>query len=80
MEDIAMLTIKELLPLLRFGPHGEEDSCEKLCVAADGITTPISTDNQLDIAAYGDFIVNYLFVDKYGLEIGIKTEFCKAGA
>lgn len=32
------------------------------------------------MAAYGDFIVDYIYVDKYGVEIAIKAEFCKAGA
>lgn len=75
-----MLTIKELLPLFQFGPNEEEDRCEKLCVSANGLTTDINPSNQLDIAAYGDFIVDYIYVDKYGVEIAIKAEFCKAGA
>mgnify|MGYP004512184743 FL=1 len=75
-----MLTIKELLPLFQFGPNEEEDRCEKFCVSANGLTTDINPSNQLDIAAYGDFIVDYIYVDKYGVEIAIKAEFCKAGA
>ena len=72
-----MLTIKELLPLFQFGPNEEDDRCEKFCVSANGLTTNI---NPRDIAAYGDFIVDYIYVDKYGVEIAIKAEFCKAGA
>lgn len=75
-----MLTIKELLPLFQLGPHDEDDRCEKLCVSANGLTTNISPNNPLDMAAYGDFIVDYIYVDKYGVEIAIKAEFCKAGA
>lgn len=75
-----MLTIKELLPLFQLGPHDEDDRCEKFCVSANGLTTDINPSNQLDIAAYGDFIVDYIYVDKYGVEIAIKAEFCKAGA
>ena len=75
-----MLTIKELLPLFQLGPHDEDDRCEKLCVSANGLTTDINPRNQLDIAAYGDFIVDYIYVDKSGVEIAIKAEFCKAGA
>lgn len=75
-----MLTIKELLPLFQLGPHDEEDRCEKLCVSANGHITDISPNNPLDMAAYGDFIVDYIYIDKYGAEIAIKAEFCKAGA
>ena len=74
-----MLTIKELLPLFQLGPN-DDDRCEKLCVSANGLTTNINPNNKLDIAAYGDFIVDYIYVDKYGVEIAIKAEFCKAGA
>lgn len=75
-----MLTIKELLPLFQLGPHDEEDRCEKLCVSANGHITDISPNNPLDMAAYGDFIVDYIYIDKYGAEIAIKADFCKAGA
>ena len=75
-----MLTIKELLPLFQLGPNDEDDRCEKLCVSANGLTTNINPINNLDIADYGDFIVDYIYVDKYGVEIAIKAEFCKAGA
>ena len=75
-----MLTIKELLPLFQLVPNDEDDRCEKLCVSANGLTTNINPNNKLDIAAYGDFIVDYIYVDKYGVEIAIKAEFCKAGA
>ena len=49
-------------------------------MSANGLTTNINPNNKLDIAAYGDFIVDYIYVDKYGVEIAIKAEFCKAGA
>ncbi len=75
-----MLTIKELLPLFQLGPHDEDDRCEKLCVSANGHIADISPNNPLDMAAYGDFIVDYIYIDKYGAEIAIKAEFCKAGA
>lgn len=75
-----MLTIKELLPLFQFGPNEEEDRCEKFCVSANGLTTDINPSNQLDMAANGDFIVDYIYIDKYGAEIAIKADFCKAGA
>lgn len=75
-----MLTIKELLPLFQLGPHDEEDRCEKLCVSANGHITDISPNNPLDMDAYGDFIVDYIYIDKYGAEIAIKADFCKAGA
>ena len=75
-----MLTIKELLPLFQLGPNDEDDRCEKLCVSANGLTTNINPNNKLDKAAYGDFIVDYINVDKYGVEIAIISEFCKAGA
>ena len=75
-----MLTIKELLPLFQLGPHDEEDRCEKLCVSANGHITDISPNNPLDMAAYGDFIVDCIYIDKYGAEIAIKADFCKAGA
>lgn len=75
-----MLTIKELLPLFQFCPNDEDDRCEKLCVSANGHITDISPNNPLDMAAYGDFIVDYIYIDKYGAEIAIKADFCKAGA
>ena len=75
-----MLTIKELLPLFQFGPNEEDDRCEKFCVSANGHITDISPTNPLDMAAYGDFVVDYIYIDKYGAEIAIKAEFCKAGA
>ena len=75
-----MLTSKELLPLFQFGTHDEDDRCEKLCVSANGHITDISPNNPLDMAAYGDFIVDYIYIDKYGAEIAIKADFCKAGA
>ena len=75
-----MLTIKELLPLFQFGSHDEDDRCEKLCVSANGHITDISPNNPLDMAAYGDFIVDYIYFDKYGAEIAIKADFRKAGA
>lgn len=74
-----MLTIKELLPLFQLGPNDEDDRCEKLCVSANGHITDISPNNPLDMAAYGDFIVDYIYIDKYGAEIAIKADFCKAG-
>ena len=75
-----MLTIKELLPLFQLGLNDEDDRCEKLCVSANGHITNISPNNPLDMAAYGDFIVDYIYIDKYGAEIAIKADFCKAGA
>lgn len=76
-----MLTIKELLPLLYFGDCVEtEHEIPKLSVTSNGLGAPIDLENEINMAAFGDFIISRIHVDKYGVEIAIKTEFCKAGA
>lgn len=77
-----MLTVKDIVSILQFGEFDDKYGKEvpRLTVSADGLATHINPENKLDMAAYGDFIVDYIYIDKYGAEIAIKADFCKAGA
>lgn len=73
-----MLTVKDIVSLLEveYPEHTERT----LTVAADGLVAPINRENRLAMAAYGNFIVDRIHVDELGVELAVKTEFCKAGA
>lgn len=57
--------------------------CETVTVACNGMARELDTNDQLMLAAYGDFIVQSASVCVVGgkpmCEISVKTALCKAG-
>ena len=68
------MKISELLSVLE---------CETVTVACNGMAREMDTNDQLMLAAYGDFIVQNATVcvvnGKPVCEVSVKTSFCKAG-
>lgn len=69
------MTIKELVTVIR---------CNKISVNFDGFTNELHPEDQLQMDAYGDFIVetaNIVAVaDEAYCEISVKTSFARKGA
>lgn len=55
-----MLTVKDIVSILQFGEFDDKYGKEvpRLTVSADGLATHINPENKLEMAAYGDFIID----------------------
>ena len=81
-----MLTVKDIVSILQFGEFDDKYGKEvpRLTVSADGLATHINPENnpenKLEMAAYGDFIVDRIHVDELGVDLCVKSSLCTAGA
>lgn len=68
------MTIRDLVTVIR---------CNKIFVNFDGFKNELHPEDQLQIAAYGDFIVDradmYAVEDQTTCEITVKTSFLRKG-
>lgn len=76
-----MLTVKDIVSLLQFGEFSDKYGNEvpRLTVSADGLATHINPENKLEMAAYGDFIIDRIHVDELGVDLCVKSSLCTAG-
>ena len=69
------MTIRDLVTVIR---------CNKIFVNFDGFKNEIHPEDQLQMAAYGDFIVDsaniFSVADETFCEISVKTSFARKGA
>lgn len=75
-----MITVKDILGLLQFSDVDEDTHAPYITVSLDGAAKQICPDDKLDLAAYGDFAVDALYVYKAGADIMIKQTIVRAGA
>ena len=77
-----MLTVKDIVSILQFGEFDDKYGKEvpRLTVSADGLAPHINPENKLEMAAYGDFIIDRIHVDELGVELCVKSSLCTAGA
>ena len=69
------MTIRDLVTVIR---------CNKIFVNFDGFKNELHSEDQLQIAAYGDFFVEtaniFAVADETYCEISVKTSFARKGA
>lgn len=71
-----MFTVKSLANSIEFGGG----IAEKVYLASGGAASELNTLDPLAMAAYGDFVVDYIHVSECGVELVLKQDFVKAGA
>lgn len=71
-----MMTVKDVCGMLEFG----EGVRKNVSVVSNIGGQNIDTRNIFEMAAYGDFVVDYIHICAEGVELFLKQEFVKAGA
>lgn len=71
-----MFTVKSLANSIEFG----DGITKNISLASGGSASELNTLDPLAMAAYGDFVVDYIHVSDMGVELVLKQDFVKAGA